>query len=316
LKSVLFSASVILITPTLLAQTFVEIPNDITAWQRNGFSDIEGLLELPTNSAKNDHIHVWLKIPESQKLSVITLPSGRFSLVYPPGSQADRVESTDDFIDDVRGARVDENGNTLFHDYQPLDSRDKTPTPKGALPTDTLLYGYEWKRTDDNLDKLAGAQLSKLYFFPGVSWSPEVELAFQKLNHCGGCHTPNIEPNPSANPRDDYESDSRGFFQIMTALEDRIIVRDHRGWDLNADNPNVTVRCGDKVVRATTRENFRGYECNKGVSAVGELDIKKGLAAHDRHTLKLCQSRKYLFDHMDDLARNAFTKQFEDCDIH
>src|ERR1700677_2389474 len=105
----------------------VKIPNSINYWQTSGFVDMVAPLRLPSDKGFTDIIKVWLKVPEDKKISVLWIESQqRYSLVYPNGTITDRMESTRDYstnpiseeIDDVRGARIDENGNTIFHVYE------------------------------------------------------------------------------------------------------------------------------------------------------------------------------------------------------
>ena len=93
----------------------------------------------------------------------------------------------------------------------------------------------------------------------------------------------------------------------MTVLESQITVRDHRPWDMNADNSFVTVWCGSQQAHAIVQGRFRSYECPDGIDRPGGTPRRgPGFSSpSDPHTQQLCESRKYLFEHMDDLAREA-----------
>jgi len=289
----------------------VQIPNDLHYWENAAFAEMVPPVRLPSDKDHLESIRVWLRIPENQKISVSWIESqSRYSLVYPPGTVADRVDSsrdqvgTPEGVDDVRGARIDERGDTIFHDFQqvPGESRD-------------LLMGYEWKRDGDQADKQAADALVKLFFPPGNNWDPSVIRHFRQLNKCSACHEPDAPSPTTTAPPFRFESDSRGFFQPMTVLQNSMTVRDHRDWDLNADDPFVTVWCGDQQTSAVTEGDSRKYECPGGVAPVGKLDITSALKEHDPHAQQVCSSRAYLYQHMDGKAQDAFESAFADCEI-
>jgi hypothetical protein len=92
-------------------------------------------------------------------------------------------------------------------------------------------------------------------------------------------------------------------------------VRDHRIRDLNADDPYVTVWCGNEPVHATVSGAARWYVCPGGQAPLGKLDLAAALRARDPHALQLCASRSYLYRHMDERAREAFAQAFQECGI-
>src|SRR5437868_6597366 len=91
--------------------------------------------------------------------------------------------------------------------------------------------------------------------------SKTLQLEISSGNHCGGCHLINAPAPSVTQTRPSFSSDSHGFFQPMTVLDDSMVIRSHRRWDLNADDPFVTVLCGAQPVRATTNGDSRGYSC-------------------------------------------------------
>jgi len=125
------------------------------------------------------------------------------------------------------------------------------------------LRGYEWFRTDATGDDLAAESLIKL-FYPNAASSAQDEIRmFRRLNQCGACHQPNAPAPLTRQTLPSFVSDSHGFFQPMTVLDDSMVIRSHRKWDLNADDPFVTVWCGSQQVEATTTGDSRGYQCPK-----------------------------------------------------
>ena len=59
----------------------------------------------------------------------------------------------------------------------------------------------------------------------------------------------------------------------------------------------------------------RQFSCASFENPEGGLDVTRALAAGDERTVAMCKSRRYLFDHMDDVARAAFADAFEACGI-
>jgi hypothetical protein len=281
----------------------VKLVNSIQTWKKGGFVEMVPLLELPSDVKKLDSITVWVKIPGPGKISANYIADQkRYSLVYPPGTVADRVELYNGQISDVRGARIDQNGDTFFHDYE---------TAPGY--SDKWLVGYEWKRADDAADQQAANFLVGLYFPPGEDSDTQAIAHFRQLNHCGACHEPDAPAPATTAPPFRFETDSRGFFQPQAVLEGRMTVRDHRDWDLTADDPFVTVWCGTQAVKATTTSDSRYYVCPGDAAPEGTLDLKSALAKKNPHALALCASRAFLYSHMDGKAQMAFKSAVDEC---
>lgn len=293
----------------------VQIPNDVSYWQQSGFVEMVPPLRLPTDKVNDNSIQVWVKVPPEGKISVTWLePQHRFSLKFPAGTVADRMEIYKHEakamlvvrdIEDVRGARIDSHGDSIFHVYEPVPGGDER-----------WLKGYEWLRTDNEGDRLAGESLVKLYY-PGGDPKAQAEIqGFRRMNQCGACHQPD-RPTPVVVARPMlHASDSHGFYQPLTVLDDTMAVRTHRKWDLNADDPFVSVWCGTQKVQAITDGDSRGYKCPGDAVAVGKLNLPAALAAKDSHALQVCKARNYLFEHMDEKARAAYRPSFQECSIH
>jgi hypothetical protein len=293
----------------------VQIPNDVSYWEKSGFVEMVPPVRLPTDKVNDNAIQVWVKLPAGGTITGTWLePQHRFSLKFPAGTIADRVEIYKHEakamlvvrdIEDVRGARIDSDGHSIFHVYEPVPGGDAG-----------WLKGYEWRRTDNEGDRLAGEALIKLYYL-GHGQDAEAEIqGFRRTNQCGACHQPDRPaPKVAARPML-HASDSHGFYQPLAVLEDSMTVRTHRKWDLNADDPFVSVWCGAQKVAAITDGDSRGYKCPDEAAAVGRLDLRAALAAKDVHALQVCKARRYLFDHMDRTAREAYRPSFEECSIH
>jgi hypothetical protein len=293
----------------------VQIPNDVSYWEKSGFVEMVPPIRLPTDKVNDNAIQVWVKLPARGTITGTWLePQHRFSLKFPAGTIADRVEIYKHEakamlvvrdIEDVRGARIDSDGQSIFHVYEPIPGGDER-----------WLKGYEWRRTDNEGDRIAGESLITLYY-PGTPDKAGAEMQlFQRLNQCGACHHPDRPVPMVASKPLMPATDSHGFYQPLTVLDDSMTVRTHRKWDLNADDPFVSVWCGSQRVSAITMGDSRGYMCPDGAVAVGRLDLRAALAAKDGHALQVCKARRYLFDHMDGQARAAYRLSFEGCSIN
>lgn len=286
------------------ASPILYLPNQRDYWKSNGFVEMVGPLRLPTDSHRIDNIQVWLKLPENGKITAFRINDSRedrYTLVYPPGTIADRVEfdATMFGVGDVRGARIDANGNTLFHVFEQAPGLDYHQ-----------LTGSEWQRKDDAADVAAGESLVAL-FYPNANEA--VRNQFRSLNQCGACHQPNAPvPISTAWPYR-HMSDSQGFFQPIAALQDWMTVRNHRPVDLNANDRFITVYCGNQPTRAKWNAEAIWFDCPQGQAPIGKLNMAAALQARDPHALQVCESRAYLYKHMDEKAQAAFAPAFAEC---
>lgn len=295
----------------------VQIPNELDYWRDAGFVDMVGPVRLPTDKTIGEHIAVWLRIPKDAKIAVRWLPGQmRYTIKFPPGTVADRVDSSENEHDamqaihgvaDVRGARIGANGETWFHDYEPV-------------PGEPIkwLRGYEWLRSDPGADNLAADSLIKL-FYPGSPVKADKEMAeFRTLNQCGSCHQENrpVPVTATADGSSLKETDADGFFQAIAVLSNTMALVNSRPWDLNADDPYITVWCGRKKAQLTVKgPSYRRYACPDHGVPTGRLDIVTALRHGDSHALKVCAARKYLYEHMTADGRRAFTLGFAECSV-
>lgn len=296
----------------------VRIPNRISYWPQHGFVEMVPPARLPTDKSIHEYIRVWLRIPAGENIGVQWLQDQkRYTLKFPPGTVADRVDGgehqkqamfTLNGIADVRGARIGANGRTWWHVYEPVP---------GESPN--WQEGFKWLRTDDHGDNRAADSLIKLYY-PGAPTTARQEMArFRKLNRCGACHQFNrpIPTKTTANGFSMPETDADGFFQPITVLADTMTLVNMRPWDMNAGDPYITVWCGGYKARLTVKgDSYRRYTCPDHHVPVGKLDMAAALRHNDPHALKVCASRRYLYEHMTAKGRKAFARYFEECSIH
>lgn len=309
-------------SPAVLGQAVhlhaVKWPNRVNYWKQSGFVEMVPPVRLPTDKSIHEYVRVWLRIPAGRNVAVTWLPDQkRYTLTFPPGTVADRIDGgehakqamfTVDGIADVRGATLVADGKTWWHVYEPVPGRSST-----------WLHGYAWRRTGPKGDNLAADSLIKLYY-PGAPAKADKEMAiFRRLNQCGACHQVNRPIPARANDKGSAfpETDADGFYQPITVLTDSMTLVNDRPWDLNADDPYISVWCGKTKARLTTRgDAYRRYMCPDHVMAVGKLDMMAALKHHDPHAMKVCAARKYLYEHMNANGRKAFEKGFSECSIH
>jgi hypothetical protein len=263
-------------------------------------------LRLPSDSDLSDTIEVWLKLPEDGAVSVQWVSEAgakRPSLVFPPGTVADRVEyfRGSEGVYDVRGARIDAAGASVFHVLE---------VPRGGDPE--WLRGYEWARADDAADMLAADQLIGL-LYKGASQS-EMD-SFRSSNHCSACHEMNLPRPVQMTQRLRHRSDARGFFQPTAVIESAMTVRLNRAWDTNFEDPFISVWCGPSPALAWLQGDQRGYRCANGTVPLGRLDFQAALGAGDEHALQVCEARAYLHQHLDAGARAAYAAPLAECGL-
>ncbi len=296
----------------------VRWPNRISYWQQSGFVEMVPPVWLPTDLSIHEYVRVWLHIPAGEKLSVQWLPDQkRYTLKFPPGTVADRIDGgenqkqamfTVNGIADVRGAKIAADGKTWWHVYEPVPGESSK-----------WLRGYAWLRTGPVGDNLAADSLIKLYY-PGAPAKAKQEIAlFRRLNQCGACHQAN-RPVPTTETKDGEsfsETDADGFFQPITVLTDSMTLVNDRPWDLNVDDPYITVWCGQQKAKLTTKDDtYRRYSCPHQAVPTGKLDMLAALKHQDAHALGVCAARKYLYEYMEEDGRKAFAPFFAECAIH
>jgi hypothetical protein len=292
-------------------------PNRISYWPQSGFVNMEPPVRLPTDKSIHEYVMVWLRIPAGKSVGVQWLPDQkRYTLNFPAGTVADRIDGganqeqamfTVNGIADVRGATIAADGKTWWHVYEPVPGKSSK-----------WLEGYSWLRGAPAGDDLAADTLLRLYY-PGAPARAKQEMAmFRRLNQCGACHQAD-RPVPTTAENSGValpETDADGFYQPITVLTDSMTLVNDRPWDLNADDPYITVWCGnDKATLTTTGESYRRYTCPRNVAPVGRLDMAAALQHKDPHAMKVCAARKYLYAHMDRQGREAFAGSFDECGI-
>lgn len=290
----------------------------------------------PTTHDHEDLIQVWLRLPAEGQIDVRWLPQQqRYTLVYPPGTVADRVEyfyagrhapnlanyapfrsgtriSRDWSVADVRGIRIEESGEQRFRVFR--------PTSGAAHAT---LAGWSWPRGNDVAHRRATAALIRHAAETNAPLSDEPMSksgvqALARLNDCASCHVPNrprIQFDESGRSIE-RATDAMGFVVPNAVLQDECVVAQHRPEDVNQEDPYVTVYCADGAAAELADEHEdETWFCQDGSQPRGRRDIAAGLAAGHPYTKAVCDSRRALQRGMTPEAVRAFGEAFTSCGL-
>lgn len=288
----------------------IEVPQ--THWRDHGFVKMVPPVRLPSDQRERDRIQVWLKVGEG-KITARELDDGRVLLSYPAGTVADRVESMGDVVIDVRGTTLERDDVELFHVYV---AEGEAPSP---------LVGWEWRRGDFDAEASATrallAQLRKTRRtmrgepVPSEQQHQASLLSYERNNNCGACHA-HERPLVTSGDTVHRPTDSAGFFVPLSVLAPAVPLERHRPWDMNVDDPFLSLSCpSGGAPRLVTRGPARQFTCATFEVPMGSLDVPRALAAGDKRTEEMCESRRYLYEHMDSDARALFAPAFAACGV-
>jgi hypothetical protein len=290
-------------------------------WQRMGYAEMVPALRLPTTHDATDVIRIYLRVPPGQSISARYLENQqRYMLQFPVGTRADRVESLryrnnrgelGETPMDVRGTLIESGGRQRFHCLRPESGKPLAP-----------LLGWSWPSNDAAAEKEATRRIMALASevgtpIDGPPLSGDALRALGRLNDCAHCHIANHRREASVDsaPFPRRESDASGFYVPLSVLHSEVAMAATRPLDPNAGDPYVDVRCGKRPARLVKDGDWIWYRCADGSVPVGRRDVRSALAAGDEYTARVCQSRRYLHDHMDRTAREAFAASFQECGI-
>jgi hypothetical protein len=283
-------------------------------WRDNGFVEMVPPVRLPSDKSARDRIAVWLKVGtgEGQKINARRLADGRVTLVFPPGTVADRVESMGDAVIDVRGTTLDDGGVERFHVYV---AEEEAPS---------ALVGWEWRRGDFDAEASATrALLAQLHKTrrrmkgeppPSEQQHRNSIMIYERNNNCGACHAHDKPPTTRGNAVH-RATDASGFFVPLSVLAAELPLERHRPWEMNVGDPFLTLRCESGAPRLVERGFARSYVCAGAEVPTARLDVPRALAADDERARAMCASRRYLHEHMSDDARALFADAFVACGI-
>jgi hypothetical protein len=317
------------ITPTAAVDTGSESVSSIRTeriphpdyWQRMGYAEMVPSLRLPTTHDASDIVRVYLRVPPGHSISARYLENQeRYTLLFPAGTRADRVEfmgyrsGRGEFGEtpmDVRGTLIEGSGRQRFHCLRPESGKPLAP-----------LLGWSWSANDTAARKEATRRIMALAARVGtpIDGPPLSGDALRELGHlndCAHCHIPNHRREASVDtaPFPRRETDASGFYVPLSVLHSEAAMAATRPLDPNAGDPYVDVRCGKEPARLIRDGDWIWYRCADGSVPVGRRDVRSALAAGDQYTTRVCQSRRYLHDHMDRAARQVFADSFRECGI-
>jgi hypothetical protein len=293
----------------------IDIADPAHYWRDNGFIALTPAIRVSVSPGAETV--VYLKIGPGGRLATRYLPDQRrYSLTLPPGSTADRVSFATDgaghrTIDDVRGTRWDAEGNEYFHVYRPVSGRIEAP-----------LAGYEWRRDDAGQERAATDALIALIqetpapFGERPAGAGDVRR-FRALNRCQLCH---VADKPQARSPEErlppWATDGSGLYVPPAVLADEAPLSTTDDFDdPNEGDRFVAARCPSAPAVLQGRPGDHWYVCADGGLPLGRRDVPAGRAAGDAYTAQLCASRRYLFDRLDALGRQAFAAAFAACGI-
>lgn len=299
----------------------LRIEHPETFWQSNGFAEMVPSIRLPTTHDETDMIRVFLFIPEGKKLSSRYLDAqARPTLVFPPGTRADRVELLrykddsgrwDETVMDVRGTELSADGTQRFHVFRATGGEPHAP-----------LKGWSWPAGDAVARQTATNALIEMAGKSGmpVNRPPLTHgglRALHRLNNCSSCHIPNHERSTTTAtaPLPRRATDQAGFYTPLSVLLDEVPIAATRPLDLNAGDPYVSVQCGLRPAHLVKEDDWIWFRCDGDGIPIGSRDVVAGLRANDNYTRKVCEARRYLYEHMDTSAREAFAASFDVCGI-
>lgn len=284
-------------------------------WKDGGFVELAPPVRLAISAHGRPHVAVLLKLPDSPPVRAHELADpARATLVFPPGSEADRVSSKRYAggltVADVRGSRIDEDGREWFHVYRPASPEPNAP-----------LVGFEWLR-DDPAQRQEATRLLVEHVrstAPALATrtpSDDSVAFFSRMNACERCHFPNkaagVDPD-DALPL--WPTDQIGWYVPLAVMLPELALSTTPRWhDPNVDDVLVARRCANG--NATQRRRAAGswFRCDDGSVPHGSRDIPLGLELDDAYTRAVCRSRSYVYERMDREAQLVFMDAMTPCD--
>ncbi len=277
-------------------------------WQKNGFVQMVQPLELPTRLEARDKVEVWLKLPPEGKITTrFAEGQHRHVIRLPVGSEAARVEYRA-FGDDPKAFRwsvVNVRGTRFEREHEVFFAlKPEFPEASGTL------RGYSWPRDDAKAARVAKDKIVDMVsHLASPRDQPNAVAKARATNECASCHTYARPAN--ARPKEhgvvNRATDDSGLFQIQAVLENRLPLESYFPRDPNLENPLVTVYCGKMP------QQQKSEVCADGSVPTGELDLKAALGQMNPRAVGVCAARRYLYEHLDDAGRRAFSASFVTC---
>ena len=245
---------------------------------------------------------MWLKLPKRGTIDLDD--AGRLRM--PDETVAERVESVDDRVIDVRGTRFDDDGKEWFHVYRRVGDR---------------LVGVEWPRDDVAAARRAHARIDELVQgdapdgdAPDGGARDAMIARWHALDDCAACHGKDRADATMVSALPSRGTDGSGLFVPETVLRDAAPLERHRPRDLNIEDHDIRITCvrGAAMI-AADREGGRQPRYTDGGVPRATLDVAHALAIGDPHAKEMCASRRWLASRLSDKARARFKDAIAEC---
>lgn len=259
-----------------------------THWEASGFFNITVPVSPPSYGW--DKVDIWVRIPEG---ALITLKNGELS--FPIGTQADRVERWKNksgmwHVADVRGTTIVSDApfsQQQHHVYRPYNH------PRLQSPPSHDLFGIEWTpSTERDAHNVLLKRMEQGWGFSQGSrgWHSPMASAqqFKTLLNCASCHSENAQENLDSTSVK-RGTDASAFYSFKYLFRNDTPKEQYRPKPFSS--PYVTE-----------------------VSGILVYDLNSALKANDPHAKAVCNSRRHVFDRMNDDARSVTTSAMEECD--
>lgn len=294
----------------------VFIADPTSYWRQTGFVELAPTVRLAISAEGRPRVTVQLWLPKDGLITARALEhQQRHTIAFPPGSEADRVSLTGSAragwtVADVRGSRLDANGDEWFHVYRPSSGTFAAP-----------LVGFEWRRDDEaQRDEALALLVEHVRTTPGaLARRPPSRGSvsfFSRMNACEHCHFAN---KPASSEPNDWlplwPTDQTGWYVPLAVMLPALALSTTRQWhDPNADDPLVDKRCDAGAPRRIDHATGSWFRCADGSVPYGIRDVARGLAQADAYTTALCRSRRHLYERMDRTAKAAFSEVMARCE--
>jgi hypothetical protein len=275
----------------------VDLPGADDYFANNGYVELVPPVRLPTDAEGRTRIRVWLKLPKRGAIDVDA--AGRLRM--PDETVAERVESIDDHVVDVRGTRFDDGGKEWFHVYRRVGDR---------------LVGVEWPRDDGDAGKRARARIDELVRAsePDGGTREQAIARWHQMDDCASCHKKDRDEATAVGALPNRATDGSGLFVPATLLADAAPLERHRPRDLNLEDHYIRITCArGAAMIAADKEGGRQPRCTDGGVPRATLDVAGALAVGDKHAQAMCASRRWLASRLTDKARARFTAAIDEC---
>lgn len=289
----------------------LRIPEPQGYFVREGYVRMVPPLLLPRRTPRNE-VEVWLHLPDGARITT-NVRDGRSLLKLPAGSSAARVESIarrrdkSDWewsIADVRGTRF-QAGKELFFVLRPEAQRPQSP-----------LVGWEWERSSAAQNAAATDLVAELAASIVAKGRQDQERrGARRANACASCHQYARPENelPSQHGIANRATDDSGCFQVQNVLISQLPLETYFPIEVNRASPFIKFGCpagGELQLPEAGRPT-----CSNGAVPWGRFDVASAIAAADEQAEGLCAARRYLFEHLDAIGRQAFREGFAECSI-